>query len=102
IWLDDTEVILTHRRSDKVKLSDVYVACDMEFTNYSGKDDVDLVTSDAIYASKGYYLISGEEQQGKTSLLKNAYKNFLMKEIQPIYIDAKDIKSAELSKALTG
>lgn len=93
-WLDDTEISLTHRRLDNVKLSDIYISPDIRVNSYE-KDEREYLDSDYVVENSGYYLISGEEQQGKTSFLKNVYKKSLCKEILPIYVNAKDIKKSD-------
>jgi hypothetical protein len=86
-WIDDTEVVLTHRKVHKVKLSHVYVSLDLEAEQKTGSKGIQISTSDIIFSKQRRYLISGEEQQGKTTLLKNAYKEFLKLKVAPIYIN---------------
>ncbi len=99
VWLDDTEIVLTHRKVDKVNLSDIYVSLDIEFDDVKKKSP-NIVSSEKIFNTKGYYLVYGEEQQGKTTLLKHAFTEFLKKEYLPIYIDAKQVKNSDLTKTL--
>ncbi len=98
-WLDDTEIVLAHGKVDKVNLSDIYVSLDIEFDD-SKKKETKIISSDALSNKQGYYLAYGEEQQGKTTLLKHAFIEFLKKEYLPIYIDAKTVKNSELQKLL--
>src|SRR5690606_8944545 len=46
------------------------------------------------------YLLSGEEQQGKTSILKRLCSKLISDDLIPIYLDAKDIKQSDISVAL--
>jgi hypothetical protein len=94
-WLEDTEVVLTHRKVDKVKLSDIYVSPDLEGEDINLKD-IKVFSSDKLHERKGRYLISGEEQQGKTTLLKNIYKQLIKAEYFVIYLDEKEINKAKL------
>jgi DNA-binding transcriptional MerR regulator len=101
VWLDDTEIVLTHRKVDKVKLCDIYVSPDLESNKNIKNKEFEIFSSDNILISAGYYLLSGEEQQGKTALLKHAFKELLKKEYLPIYIDSKNIKQYDLEKYLS-
>ena len=98
-WLDDTEIVLAHRKVDKVNLSDIYVSLDIEFDD-SKKKETKTISSDALSIRQGYYLAYGEEQQGKTTLLKHAFVEFLKNEYLPIYLDAKSVKNSDLQKLL--
>ena len=98
-WLNDTEIVLVHRKIDKVDLSDIYVSLDIEFDD-SKKKETKTKSSNTLFTKQGYYLIYGEEQQGKTTLLKHAFIEFLKKEYLPIYVDAKNVKNSDLNKLL--
>lgn len=100
-WIDDTEVVLTHRSMDKIHLSDIYVPCDIQPIDYSEKNEkittAKVFSSNLIFEQEGLYLISGDEQQGKTTLLKQVYKELLKRNVQPVYFDAREIKNSDLS-----
>jgi hypothetical protein len=100
-WIDDTEVVLTHRKVDKIKLCDVYVWLDIELAQTRKQLNVSIENSENLFKNSDQYLIYGEEQQGKTSLLKNIYKDLLKKGVAPIYIDANDIKRSDLEKVIS-
>lgn len=100
-WLDDTEVALTHRRVDKIKLSDVYISPDLESDDRDNTNKLKIDTSELIHNVPNKYLIFGEEQQGKTSLLKNAFKQLLKSGIYPVYLDAKEVNQSDISKSLS-
>lgn len=98
-WLVDTEIVLTHRKVNQVSLKDIYVIPDIELES---KDDlVDIKSSKYLFEEKGSYIISGEEQQGKTSLLKYLYRELLKEQYLPLYIDAKTIKKASIESEIT-
>lgn len=99
-WLDDTEVVLTHRKVSKVKLSDIYVDVDLEDDPGSSGTNVEVIPSNRVFKNPSLYLIAGEEQQGKTSFLKEAYKNLLCFGSVVIYLDAKEIKKSNLDLLL--
>jgi hypothetical protein len=100
-WIDDTEVVLTHRRVDKIKLTEVYISPDLESDDRDNTNKLKIVASDVIHNVPNKYLIFGEEQQGKTSLLKNAYKQLLISGIYPVYLDAKEVNQSDITKSLT-
>lgn len=91
-WLDDTEIILTHPRLNRVLLSHIFVSPDMEVID-DESDEYDIESSELLLSKPGKYLVSGDEQQGKTSLLKFLYKEFLKQSFISLYLDAKDIKN---------
>lgn len=95
-WLDDTEIVLTHRKVDRVSLSDIYVYPDVSFLDNSVLTDSDFTNSKHVFKEKGWYLVSGEEQQGKTSLLKQGYLKLLKDSVLPLYLDAKVIKKSNV------
>lgn len=99
-WLDDTEVVMSHRKVSKVKLSDIYIALDMEEQISNPTSDVKIINTDSIIDSKKKYFIYGEEQQGKTTLLKHLFSAFAQCNAGVVYIDAKDIKNSDLQKIL--
>lgn len=98
-WLDDTEIVLTHRKVDKVKLSMVYVASDMQYEEYNSKESK-IASTNQLVNKEGLYLVYGEEQQGKTTFLKSSYVELLRKKFIPVYIDSKIIKTADLDKVV--
>jgi len=98
-WLTDTEIVLTHRKVNQVSLEDIYVVPDIELES---KDElINIKSSKYLLEERGHYIISGEEQQGKTSLLKYLYRKFLKEKYLPLYIDAKIIKKASIEGELT-
>lgn len=99
-WIDDTEVVLTHRKVNKVKLSDVYISPDLEAEQLAESKDIDILSSDIVFTKPNLYLINGEEQQGKTSLLKYAFKQFLTTEIVPVYLNGRDINKSDITQIL--
>jgi hypothetical protein len=100
-WLEDTEVALTHRRANKIKISDVYVSLDMESDELSEKKDIEISTSDIIVTNPNQYLLFGEEQQGKSTLLKHTYQELLKNGALPIYINASDISQSDITRNLS-
>lgn len=94
-WLDDTEITLTHRKVNRIKLSDIYTVPDLEIDNRSKNELRSYKNASVLSEEFNRIIISGEEQQGKTSLIKYYYKYFLEKEIKPLVIDGSQIKDAD-------
>lgn len=101
VWLEDTEIVLSHRMVNKVKLSDIYVVPDMEFERDSKSELLKIKSASELLKSEGHYIISGEEQQGKTSLLKFYYTAFLKSECLPVYLDGSKIKKADVAENIS-
>lgn len=100
-WIDDTEVTLTHRKVDKIKLSDVYVWLDIEVNQSSKNTSVIIESSRTIFETPNLYFVYGEEQQGKTSLLKAIYKELLKTGIAPVYLDATEIRKSDIEGVIS-
>lgn len=98
-WLLDTEIMLAHRRVNQVTLDDVYVVPDIDVE--SENEVVKIKSSEQLLENLGHVIISGEEQQGKTSLLKYFYKELLKLEYLPVYIDAPAIKKASVEQEVS-
>lgn len=100
-WLEDTEIILSHRMVNKVKLSDIYVVPDMEFERDSKSELLKIKSALELLKSEGHHIISGEEQQGKTSLLKFFYSECLKSNFLPIFLDGSKIKKSDVDLNLS-
>lgn len=95
-WLEDTEIVLTHRKVDKVLLSDIYVSADIKIESIKNNKDIEIVDTKTIVDSNNKYLISGEEQQGKTTLLKNMFKHYASESQYVLYLDAADVSKSDV------
>ena len=102
-WLSDTEIKFHHRKMDTISINDIYIPTDLKIIDQQ-KNELKAINSDIIFKKTNKYLIIGEEQQGKTTLLKNTYTNFLYESYIPIYLDASKINKSDekelISKAL--
>lgn len=99
-WLQDTEITLSHRKVNSITLDDVFVVPDIEYEDDNSEDKISIKSAESILKTAGRYLISGEEQQGKTTLLKYIYKELLKTGRIPIYIDADKIKKSTIDVML--
>jgi TIR domain len=100
-WIKDTEITLSHRKVSKVNLEDIFVIPDLEYRDTHKEEIVKIKSARTILDNNGNYLISGEEQQGKTSLLKYYYRELLKLEIMPLYLDAGTIKTSNERQAIS-
>lgn len=95
-WLNDTEVVLKNRHVENVHLDDIFIFPDIKNLN---QDDNSYKESslDTLIDQKGYFLVFGEEQSGKTAIVKSLYKDALKKSYFPVYIDADKLSEPDLS-----
>lgn len=93
-WIDDTEITLTHRKVNRIKLSEIYTIPDVEIDDDS-KNELRIYRSACSLPDKfEKFLVFGEEQQGKTSLLKYYYKDFLAKSKIPLILEGGKVKDS--------
>jgi|TARA_B110001454_G_scaffold133059_1_gene123887 hypothetical protein len=95
-WLNDTEVQLSHRNVTKVQFADVYVAPHVK--NLISNSDELVKPVDAIEKldNESNLIIFGDDQSGKTSLIKHYYSELYGKGLLPVYIDGECIKSSDI------
>lgn len=93
-WLDDTEITLTHRKVDRIRLSDIYTIPDVEIDDDSRKELRIYRSACSLPDKFERFLVFGEEQQGKTSLLKHYYKSFLTQSKTPLILEGSKVKDA--------
>jgi hypothetical protein len=93
-WLEDTEIALTHRKVDRVQLSDIYTVPDVEVDDDSTSELRNYRSACRLPEEFDRFLLFGEEQQGKTSILKYYYREFLKSSMIPLIINGSDIKDA--------
>jgi hypothetical protein len=94
-WLDDTEITLSHRRVNKISLKDIYVTPDVEFFEENNKETIVIKNISEGLTLPGHHIISGEEQQGKTSLLKYIYLNAISEGDCAVYLNAESISKSD-------
>lgn len=100
-WIDDTEITLTHRKVNRIKLSDIYIIPDVEVDDDS-KNELRIYKSACSLPEKfEKFLVFGEEQQGKTSLLKHYYKSFLTQSKIPLILDGGKVKDSNFEAIIT-
>ena len=101
-WLGDTEVPFTHKmKEDYLTLADIYVYPDLRGVRKKSTDAVETVDGSELLNGDfigGEILIYGDEQSGKTALLKMLYTHYMETGIKPLYLDAKDITTSDQDK----
>jgi hypothetical protein len=95
-WLESTDISFSHRSVSKVSLPDVFVWPDLKIDS-NNTENIEIQNSRKVLVKKGLYLLSGEEQQGKTTLLKRLYVEFLKEEKVPVYLDSKNLKKTDVN-----
>ena len=91
-WLEALDASFSHPEREVVQLSDVYVAPDL-LELESDSESRDSVSTSVLLQVKEEYqrvLIYGDEQFGKTSVLKHLHVQFLRLGLKPLIFDAKD------------
>lgn len=103
-WLDDTEIKLNHRVVDTIKLDSIYVVPDLENKQNVGSNLMNMVRANDLLIESKNIIIFGEDQMGKTSLLKYFYRNFAKNGQYVLYLDVgnakfgKDIKNTLINE----
>lgn len=99
-WLDESEIELSHRRKDVVKLTDIFVYQDLRRLDDNTAEAISHINSSHPSIITGWNLIYGEEQSGKTSLAKNLFINALNHNKLPIFINGDDIATTDIEKLI--
>lgn len=94
-FVNDIGAPITHPRLGSINLQDIYVYPDFK-DNFAEKESKKTIKSkeflESIVVENGVWFIEGEKEAGKTTLLKQLYKNFLEQNKVPLYFDLKIIK----------
>ena len=95
--LNDIGIKLTHPNKSELILSDIFVYQDLQDIEDNTKIKI---SSQKLLSIKEYpkWVIFGEEVSGKTALIKTLQKEFNRIGLTPVFVDAKDIKSSDLTK----
>lgn len=101
-WLNDTEITLTHRNVSKINLEQIFITPDVEVKQEKKKDEIKTYyDASEVLEKYSEILMVGEEQQGKTSLLKYYYKSLLKQGCFPLYLNGPDVKKANLKEVVS-
>lgn len=90
--LESMDAAFSHPMQEVIQLSDVFVSPDLQSLDGDGDDQdsipaVTLLRPDTEY---NFVLIYGDEQYGKTSLLKHWHQEYLRQGLKPLMFDAKE------------
>lgn len=103
-FLTDIGGQFSHPSKSDIKLSDLYIYPKLRLFNADNntEDKISFIIEDAesVLANakdNSKILLFGNENIGKTSLLKCAYQNFYKKGFLPIYINGESIKSSNIN-----
>ena len=97
-WLEDTEIQLSHRRVNKISLSDIYVPPHLKLLDEDSEDIAKQINIDGVLTHSDNLIVFGDEQSGKTSLAKYLFGLFLKTDCLPVFLDGKDIKSSDIKE----
>lgn len=101
--MNKTDIQLSHRRIDNINLSDIFIYPDVSTLYPESENGIlkSIKSSKEIFQSPSFSIIFGEEQQGKTSLLKQEYIDLYKREKFPLYLHANDIKSSDAESIIS-
>lgn len=91
-WLESLDATFTHPMQEVIQLSDVFVSPELHDLD-ADSDGPESISASELLLPKAAYnkvLIYGDEQYGKTSLLKHWVSEYLSAAQKPIMFDAKD------------
>lgn len=97
-WLNSTEVVFQHKFKDKLSLQDIFVFPDLRGIRNIQDELEETVNSNSLCRVENIgegVLIHGDEQSGKTSLVKMLYKHFYTHGLLPLAVDANEISNAD-------
>ena len=102
-WLNDTEVSFQHKNKETVQLRDIFIYPDLKGIQNS-HDELEETTNSSSLLEVGNIadgvLIHGDEQAGKTSLIKTLYRRYYERDFLPLVANSKEISTADPKKAL--
>lgn len=101
--INKTDIQLSHRRIDNICLSDIFIYPDISTLWENSEKSIlkSIKSSKIIFETPNLSIIFGEEQQGKTSLLRQAYLDLIKAENYPLYLHAEDIKTSDIKSIIS-
>ena len=99
-YLEDTGITLLHRTVNRVLLSDVFVEPYLKAQFTSSKSIVQTSPALSVVTTDTRCVIFGEEQQGKTTLLKQAFRKHYESGKYPVYLQGSEITSSDCRKVV--
>ena len=103
-WLIATEVLFQHKVKEKLYLPDVFVYPDLRGRQDRDIDFIETASSSQLkhpdFIGDGI-LLHGEEQAGKTSLIKMLFSHHHNRGLLPLYVDSRQITSSDPQRSLS-
>ena len=99
-YLNDTEIVFSHRNSDKVSLDDIFVTPDLQLLSENFDKKTRSIAGIALVDESTDYVVLGDEQSGKTTLAKRLILEFLSTGVEPLLIQGKGLAVFNLDKAI--
>ncbi|MYC25985.1 MAG: toll/interleukin-1 receptor domain-containing protein [Gammaproteobacteria bacterium] len=103
-WLEGMEIAFQHSQKERLSLADIYIYPDLKGARYRNYEKSDIVDSQRLLSTeflKDGVIIEGEEQTGKTSLIKMIYSEHLKNGLTPVFAEANRIKTTNLRKLIS-
>lgn len=97
-WVEDTEVELSHRYMENIKLSDIFIYQDLRVLDHAIDEVSTTISSSDDRILEGWNIIFGEEQTGKTSLCKTLFANALKSKHAPLLVNGSEINNSDVYK----
>ena len=101
-WLNSTEVVFQHKFKDKVSLQDLFVFPDLRGIRNVREEVEETTNSSSLCQAENIgegILIHGDEQSGKTSLIKILHKEYYTQGLLPLAVDASKITNSDPKRA---
>lgn len=102
-WMNGTEAVFRHKLKDNIRLRDIFIYPDLKSIR-SNYDVLEKTTNSSSLAKvdgiADGVLIHGDEQSGKTSLIKTLYREYYEQGFLPLVANAEDISTADLKRTL--
>lgn len=93
--INDLGTPIRHPRISSLELEDIFIY-PVLIDKLAQKDDKKTISGEQllqeVVVNNGVWLIEGDKESGKTTLLKKMYKHFFDEKIVPIYFDSEKIK----------
>lgn len=98
--INDMGIKLTHPNKNELILTDIFCYQDLQNLQDINENNISIINSEKILTLGDYKkcIIFGEEVSGKTALLRMYQIKFNEKDLIPICVNAKDIKTSEYDK----
>lgn len=100
--INKISIPLQFEKVGNIRLSDIFIFPDLERIKNDYKKLDDFIDSEELLDNENFKdcILEGENQSGKTSLLKMLYRRFYEKGYYPLYLDGADINKPDVHNLL--